>query len=160
MKILKALERIATAAAFAEAGEWDTAIDIMQKEHSRKKILIAYEGEPTNARLVEYALGIAERVKCDMLFAYVATKKKTEQLTTEYVENINDSFNKMFEHEVDMLNIPKGSIGTQQIIVFDSFYEAVNSICKDVNKIEFAILGCNERHSNKLKISVPYFFFK
>ena len=54
MKIMKALEKIATAVAFAEAGEWDSALDIMHAGKSSKQILIAYEGDTGNHRIIEY----------------------------------------------------------------------------------------------------------
>jgi K+-sensing histidine kinase KdpD len=160
MKIMKALEKIATAVAFAEAGEWNSALDIMHAEKTSKKILIAYEGEPDNRRIIEYAIGIAERVKCDMLFSYVATKKKAENLTQDYIEMVNKTFNEAFEREVEALQMNGKNINFQHVVVSSEFYEAVNSICREVKKIEFVILGCSERNAARLRLNVPYFFFK
>ncbi len=160
MKIMKALEKLATAVTFAEAGEWDTALEVMHKEPSDRKILIAYEGDPADRRLIEYAIGVAERVKCDMLFAYVATRKKAEELTREYVDGVNNAFNAAFEHEVDVLKNSGRNVSAQQIVISRDFNEAVHSICREVKKIEFVILGCRESSASRLHLDVPYFFFK
>ncbi|UZP67894.1 hypothetical protein N1030_02650 [Desulfovibrio mangrovi] len=160
MKIMKALEKIATAVAFAEAGDWDSALDIMHTEKTSKKILIAYEGEPDNRRLIEYAIGIADRVKCDMLFSYVATRKKAENLSQSYIDAVNKSFNDAFEREVEALKMHDLKQSVQHVVVSNDFYDAVNSICREVKKIEFVILGCSERNAARLRLNIPYFFFK
>ena len=52
-----------SAAAFAEAGEFDTALEIAGKDkNAHKKILVVLEGDDLNMRILNYASGLCKRL--------------------------------------------------------------------------------------------------
>ena len=54
-KLVQQFEEIMSSAAFAEAGEPDTAIKIL---HERRKVLLVLTGEETDMKAAQYALNI------------------------------------------------------------------------------------------------------
>ncbi|MEZ0575667.1 hypothetical protein [Halodesulfovibrio aestuarii] len=158
MKIMKMLESITTAAAFAEAGEWDTALDMMKADDKQKKIIVAYDGEPAERQVIQAALPIAARLQCELLFACVQGKAKAEQLGKQFLESSNRSFKRIFSEEVAKLPNSIATIHARQVVVFSSFNEAVRNICNETREVEFVILRCEECKPAQLHIDVPYFF--
>jgi len=158
MKILKMLESVTTAAAFAEAGEWDTALEMMKADEKQKKIIVAYDGEPAERQVIQAALPIAARLGCELLFACVLGKAKAGQLGKKFLESSNRSFKQIFSEEVAKLPGSTPSINARQVVVFSSFCEAVRNICNETREVEFVLLRCEERIPAQLHIDVPYFF--
>ncbi len=62
------LERYAEAAALAQGGAQDLAREIIRSEiRERPKILVVAEGSTFSPRLVEYAVGLAKRMGCEIV---------------------------------------------------------------------------------------------
>jgi len=158
MKILKMLESVTTAATFAEAGEWDTALEMMKADERQKKIIVAYDGEPAERQVIQAALPIAARLGCELLFTCVQGKAKAGQLGKKFLESSNRSFKRIFSEEVAKLPSSTTSISARQVVVFESFYEAVRNICNETREVEFVLLRCEECRPAQLHIDVPYFF--
>lgn len=159
MKIMKMLESVTTAATFAQAGEWDTALEMMKADEKQKKIIVAYDGDPAERQVIRDALPIAARLRCELLFTCVQGKAKAGQLGKKFLESSNRSFKRIFSEEVAKLPSSATSINARQVVVFESFYEAVRTICNETREVEFVILRCEEEcKPAQLHIDVPYFF--
>jgi len=157
MKIMKMLESVTTAAAFAEAGEQDTALEIMQAHEKQKKIIVAYDGEPAERQVIRAALPVAVRLHCELLFACVLGRARSEK-GRQFLEASNRSFKQIFNEEVAKLPNIQQSIQAKQVVVFESFNEAVRRVCNETREVEFVLLRCKECRSAQLHIDVPYFF--
>jgi hypothetical protein len=57
---IKQCEEIMSSVAFAEAGEIDSAIEIL---HERHKVLLVLTGEETDMKAARYALNICKRIR-------------------------------------------------------------------------------------------------
>lgn len=158
MKIMKMLESVATAAAFAEAGEQDTALEIMKAHEKQKKIIVAYDGEPAERQVIRAALPVAIRLHCELLFTCVLGRARSEKPGKRFLEASNRSFKQIFSEEVAKLPGVQQSINARQIVVFESFHEAVRRICNETREVEFVLLRCEECKPAQLHIDVPYFF--
>ncbi|MGE4297382.1 MAG: hypothetical protein AB7E47_05070 [Desulfovibrionaceae bacterium] len=162
MKFFKMLEQLSASVAFAEEGEWASALEMLQHQSANKKIVIAYEGDVVNKELVDYSFNISQRVKYDMLFAYIVNQKKLARMgknkmrafTDKIKEDVQNSLTPVFS------DAKKAGVHASHIIVFDNFQDAVLKLCRDVKKIEFLVLGCKETCVSHLKVQVPYFYFK
>lgn len=160
MKIMKMLESINTAAAFAEAGEWDTALDLMKADENKKKIIVAYDGEPAERRVMQAVIPVAARLQCELLFACIQGRAKAEKCGRNFHESSNRSFKQIFSEEVERLSIPIAKMKARQIVVFKSFFEAVNEICTETREVKFVILRCDECNPARLHIDVPHFYLE
>ncbi len=160
MKIGKALERIAAAVAFAEAGQWDTAVDLMNQPRERGQILVACEGVRVGTALLAHAAGVAERLRCDITLACIAAGDAATRLTTHYA-NVSDAvFDAAFEREVEALHLSRREVGLQTTVLVDDFIHGVNVLCEGMPRVEFAILGCARSDADHLFLKVPYFLFR
>jgi hypothetical protein len=73
-EIIKQFEEIMSSAAFAEAGETDTAIKILNE---RRKVLLVLTGEETDMKAARYALNICKRIRVGIEILYI-TKNNDE----------------------------------------------------------------------------------
>ncbi|MEW6408681.1 MAG: universal stress protein [Nitrospirota bacterium] len=67
-KLMKNFEDIMSATAFAEAGEFETARDILK---GRKKILLTLTGRGSDRKSFRYALNICKRIDAGLEILYV-----------------------------------------------------------------------------------------
>ena len=158
MKFFKALERMTSAAAFAEAGEWDSARRIVDEDRNSKKILVAYEGEVVNPQLVEYSVGLSQRMRCDMLFAYIAGNRGKAEAAPRRADELTAAF--QAKNAELFQRVAKEGIVSRHVVLFDEFYHAVAALCDSIKRLEFVIVGCSEPSAHPLKLHVPYFYFK
>ena len=158
MKIMDMLESVSVAAAFAEAGEQDTALEIMKVDEKNKKIIVAYDGEPAERQVIQAAIPVAARLGCELLFACVQGRAKAETLGKKFFESSNRSFKRIFTEEVEKLSSSTDKIHARQIVVFESFNEAVRKVCNETREVEFVLLRSEACKPAQLHIDVPYFF--
>jgi hypothetical protein len=76
-KLIKQFENIMTAAAFAEAGEFDTARKIVKEE---KRVLLAIREGEIERKALTYALNTCKRIRADMDILYLSTTDAGENL--------------------------------------------------------------------------------
>lgn len=72
-KWLKKLDDTMAAAAFAEAGEFETAREIM---HEQRTILLALTGDKSDENAFRYAMSTCQRLGAELEILYSATHKK------------------------------------------------------------------------------------
>lgn len=86
MKIVKKLEDIFAAAAFAEAGEFETAREMVK---GRQKVLLALTGRDSDRKSFTYAMNICRRIGAGLEIIYVGNGSEmvflTDQLKKENI---------------------------------------------------------------------------
>ena len=60
------LEDHLAAVAFAEAGEFETAVEMLPRSRKRDRVLLAIEGEVPTPSTFDYALSLCKRIDADM----------------------------------------------------------------------------------------------
>lgn len=84
-EFVKQMEEIMSAAAFAEAGESDTAIRIL---HGRKKVLLVLTGEETDIKAAKYALNLCNRIKVGIEILYITKGNEEKANLHEYLKEL------------------------------------------------------------------------
>ena len=158
MKILDMLGTISAAATFAEAGEMETALNIMSQGRSEKKIVVAYESADKEREAIRAAIPLADRLNSSLLFARIVKTAPDTTMTNTLVEESHTSFNQTFHEEVERINIPTDTVNVKHIVASDEFYSAVNAICRELKELQFAILQPENINSSQLHIGVPFYF--
>lgn len=86
MKIVKKLEDIFAAAAFAEEGEFETAREMVK---GRQKVLLALTGRDSDRKSFTYAMNICKRIGAGLEIIYVGNGSEmvflTDQLKKENI---------------------------------------------------------------------------
>ncbi|MBI5057376.1 MAG: universal stress protein [Nitrospirae bacterium] len=73
-KLTKKLEDIMSAAAFAEAGEFETAREIIK---GKRRILLALRGDESDVNAFRYALSMCKRINAGLDILYVSESAAT-----------------------------------------------------------------------------------
>ena len=85
-ELVKQLQEIMSAAAFAEPGESGTAIKIL---NGRKKVLLVLTGEKTDIKAAKYALNLCNRIKVGIEILYITNGNKGESNLHEYLKELH-----------------------------------------------------------------------
>jgi hypothetical protein len=80
-RLLKKLEDIYAAVAFAEAGEFDTAREIAR---GREKVLLTLTGRKSDRKSFKYALNICKRIGAEIEILYISKTHKIIGLLKEF----------------------------------------------------------------------------
>jgi len=84
-ELVKQFEEIMSSASFAEAGESDTAIDIL---HERRKVLLVLTGEETDMKAARYALNICKRIGVGIEILYITKNNNDKSFLEEYLKEL------------------------------------------------------------------------
>jgi len=84
-KLVQQFEEIMSSAAFAEAGEPDTAIKIL---HERRKVLLVLTGEETDMKAANYALNICKRIGVGIEILYITKNNDDIPFLEEYLKEL------------------------------------------------------------------------
>lgn len=93
-EFVRQLEEIMSAAAFAEAGEPDTALTIL---HGKKRVLLVLTGEETDIKAAKYALNLCNRMKVGMEILYITKGNEDKASLHDYLKELQI---KGIDHEV------------------------------------------------------------
>jgi len=93
-ELVRRFEEIMSSAAFAEAGEPDTAIKIL---HERRKVLLVLTGEETDMKAARYALNICKRIGVGIEILYITKNNDDIPFLEEYLKELQT---KGIEHQV------------------------------------------------------------
>ncbi|NWF74986.1 MAG: hypothetical protein HXY53_00190 [Nitrospirae bacterium] len=120
-KLIKKLEDMMTASTFAEAGEFETAREILRGE--RRVLLAMREGE-VEKKVLKYALNTCKRIRADMDILYLST--------TDAGENpmLNDFF----------LELQKEGINYQVIQKIGLLREEIKKYTDCESNIDFVVV--------------------
>jgi HSP90 family molecular chaperone len=84
-ELVKQFEQIMSSAAFAEAGEFDSAIKILHEGH---KVLLVLTGEETDMKAARYALNICKRIGVGIEVLYITKTSDEIPFLKEYLEEL------------------------------------------------------------------------
>ncbi len=93
-ELVRQFGEIMSAAAFAEAGEPDTALKVL---HGRKKILLVLTGAETDMKAARYALNTSKRIRAEIEILYLA---KDSQEKTSLEASLKELQAKGIEYQV------------------------------------------------------------
>ncbi len=132
-KWLKKLEDVMAAAAFAQAGEFETARETLKEQ---RKILLALTGEKSDVNACRYALNTCKRIGAELEILYTSKKAKgsLNQLQPELkkcgIEYSLIKKNGCLEKEIQNYTNMKRNI----LFVVIEAHEEINTNSKKVNK--------------------------
>ena len=144
---IRRLERYAEAAGLAQGGAQDAALEIIRRDlQERPKILVVGRGPNFSSRLVEYAIGYAQR----MGYAIVAVNcgsldLRSSRKLSPYQENLFQEFKeraatgaKLFAARAAQEGIP-----FRHLVRPDSVGQAVRELEEEIGRVHF-VLGAAE----------------
>jgi len=82
---MKQFEKIMSAAAFAEAGEFETAKRML---YERKKVLLVLTGRETDMKAARYAVNTSKRVRAGIEILYLAKDSEEKSFLEEYLQEL------------------------------------------------------------------------
>jgi NAD(P)H-hydrate repair Nnr-like enzyme with NAD(P)H-hydrate dehydratase domain len=84
-ELVKQFEEIMSAAAFAEAGETDTAVRLF---HGRRKVLLVLTGEETDMKAARYAINTSRRIGAGIEILYLAQNSSEQSRLEAYLQEL------------------------------------------------------------------------
>ena len=83
--MVRRFEEIMSSAAFAEAGEVDTALKIL---HEGRKVLLVLTGDETDMKAARYALNICKRIGIGIEILYITRKNDDVTFLEQYLQEL------------------------------------------------------------------------
>jgi hypothetical protein len=130
----KKLEDLMTAASFAEAGEPDTAREMLG---SRKKVLLVLTGRQSDAKSFKYALNMAKRNNADIEVLMTGASKAAEQTL--------NLFARQMQSEAVGLTISRKS-GCVKESIINHTKKRSDILCVVVESAELLDINCSHKH--------------
>ena len=84
-ELMKQFEKIMSAAAFAEAGEFETARRMF---HEGKKVLLVLTGRETDTKAARYAVNTSKRIGAEIEILYLARNRDEKPFLEEYLKEL------------------------------------------------------------------------
>jgi NAD(P)H-hydrate repair Nnr-like enzyme with NAD(P)H-hydrate dehydratase domain len=84
-QLVHQFEELMSAAAFAEAGETDTAVRLC---HGRRKVLLVLTGEETDMKAARYAINTSRRIGAGIEILYLAQNSSEQSRLEAYLQEL------------------------------------------------------------------------
>jgi hypothetical protein len=84
-ELMKQFEKIMSAAAFAEAGEFETAKRMLNE---RRKVLLVLTGGEPDMKAAKYAINTSKRIGAGIEILYLARNNEEKSFLEEYLEEL------------------------------------------------------------------------
>jgi len=158
--IKKKLEAMGAAMAFAEAGEFDAARDIMAElertyRHRKNKIVLVAKDDHVSPGLVEYGLGLASRLDSDTLFLSVLSTRPSRRTLRGHAEAFKEAWKKLTTALFG--GQPAGV--HRHAVLYGEPMALVREVCRRLGAVEMVIIQKQRREACEFDLCVPVFCF-
>ena len=161
MGLARRLERYGEAAALAQAGLQDVAQEIIRREiQERPKILVVGSEDGFSRPLVDYAVGLAKRMKYEIV-ALNCADIATEALEkfNPYREELLEEFNSRAAKAVELLAARAAEEGVplRHVVKSGGLSSCVRELEKEVSRLNFVLTESEPTGDLGLETSIPVF---
>ena len=161
LDIARRLERYGEAAALAQAGLQDVAQEIIRHEiQERPKILVVGREDGFSRPLVEYAVGLAKRMKYEIVAlncANIATEVLEKR--SPYLEELLKEFNSRAENAVELLasRAAEEGVPLRHVVKSGALSSCIRELEKQVSRLSFVLTESESTQKGGLETSIPVF---
>lgn len=161
LDIARRLERYGEAAALAQAGLQDVAQEIIRHEiQERPKILVVGREDGFSRPLVEYAVGLAKRMKYEIVAlncANIATEVLEKR--SPYLEELLKEFNSRAANAVELLasRAAEEGVALRHVVKSGGLSSCVRQLEKEVSRLNFVLTESVPTRELGLETSIPVF---
>ncbi len=128
---MKQFEKIMSAAAFAEAGEFETAKRML---YERKKVLLVLTGTEKDMKAARYAVNMSNRIEAGIEILYLAKNSQEKSFLEEYLQELKT---KGIEYQVTQCE--------------KSLKEEITRFIEKEKDIEFVVIDSDEAGVRSVK---------
>jgi hypothetical protein len=157
--MIRKLERLAAAVAFAEANDAQTALELLDEikgrypQHSRKIVLVS-PAEPIKQGLVEYGLGLAQRMRYHTLFMSVFPGKEKEKIFEQLAARDRDTVRNLAQR---LAPAGTATMRTEHAALRGDWKTLVQEACHRLGGVEMVILQKKRSEPCHSGFAVPVF---
>jgi len=161
LDIARRLERYAEAAALAEAGLQDAAQEIIRHEiQERPKILVVGSEDGFSSPLIDYAVGLAKRMKCEIValnWADIATEALEQQ--SPYRRELLNEFSARAAKAVEPLTSRAAEEGVpmRHVVKLGGLSTCVRELEREISRLNFVLTESEPTRELGLETSIPVF---
>ncbi len=162
LKLLKKkFEYTAIAVTFAEAGEWETAEDYLEKirrlnQSQNPKMLVVALNAEFSAKTANYTVNLAERMKYDLLIVN-AVKLPHNKSFFNFIKKsyFKNRIRRVFGFMVERAQ--KSRVYYETFITTNDFRNQIKQLLKQIRQIELVFIQVDCSENLKLYLDVPVF---
>jgi hypothetical protein len=161
LDLARRLEKYGEAAALAEAGLQDVAQEIIRREiRQRPKILVVGSEDGFSRALVDYAVGLAKRMKYEIV-ALNCAEISTEAPETHspYREELFKEFNARAAKAVELLasRAAEEGVPIRHVVKAGGLSSCVRELEKEISRLNFVLTESEPTQELGLETSIPVF---
>jgi len=155
------LERYAEAAALAQAGLQDAAQEIIRHEiQERPKILVVGSEDGFSPSLIDYAVGLAKRMKCEIValnWADISTESLEQQ--SPYRRELLNEFSARAAKAVEPLTSRAAEEGVpmRHVVKLGGLSTCVRELEREISRLNFVLTESEPTRELGLDTSIPVF---
>jgi len=161
--MIKKLETLSAAVAFAEAGDFETTRELLAElkkkyQGRRHSIVMVANDVPIKPGLVEYAHGLASRLKCDTLFLNIfSDRRRGMKLAKKYTAGFKTLWREIAER-FRPGTAPETVHG--HAVLFGNTQDLLQEVCHAVGGVKMVIIQQKRRSETcSYDLCVPVFHF-
>ena len=161
LDLARRLEKYGEAAALAEAGLQDVAQEIIRREiRERPKILVVGSKYGFSRPLVDYAVGLAKRMKYEIVAlncADIATEAPEKH--SPYREELLKEFNARAAKAVELLasRAAEEGVPLRHVVKSGALSSCIHELEKQVSRLSFVLTESESTQKGGLETSIPVF---
>lgn len=163
-QIKQKFDTTAMAVAFAEAGEWKTAEQLMSElKHStlsmQPKMLFASADHEFSPTVIEYAVNLASRMKLDILALNIFHPESDTFICSHGKSSNWKKRSRKFIEMQELLQKKAGEldIHCNQALLKDDMRNAITRISQFIRRVEVIIIQQNQERDPFLKLNIPVY---
>jgi hypothetical protein len=157
--IREKLESYGEAVAFAEEGLHEEAREIIHPVITEKiKVMVVGNEDSFSPQVVEYAVGFAERMSCEIIALNVSPVSTESSSVEAFREELREKFKTRSEENVAGFRDACGDkeIDFTHLVKFGEVEDCIKEACEELRRVEFVVTEpecCPEEE----KVTIPVF---